>query len=284
MQPDYLNCAALNDVLKGPTCAPGEADCVNWYDVAGALTDCSPACPWPDVQGPPCPGDYTIDPGRAGCCRPVAGQGGYPPRKRPGGGAGGLIPAPCVGLDCGGSFGIAPIRGRLQIIGCAPCEDGHIPSLPDCDCSAAPPAACCIDPSNPLSGFDALSCCVNNCIKRGLNAAQCILGPCANPPPLPPCVPAHKTFSSQTITIGGGQQQQQQCAAGEHPAPCDLGEALDLSTGCCSLPSNILEIGGGGSTLEIPGGVAGGASGAGGGAFQLPPASAESDFLAAIAA
>lgn len=124
-------------------------------------------------------------------------------------------------------------------VGCAPCEDGHVPSMPDCDCTAPLPECC------GATGFGALSCCTDQCTAHGGALVPCIISCGQNLPVYPPCPQAVKSaVTVSTVEVSPGPNQPTSptgCGPGEHPAPCAIGDVIDVVTGCCA-PSNVLEI------------------------------------------
>lgn len=169
---------------------------------------------------------------------------------------------PCVGLCLPPGPGQGGPIFNVSL-GCAPCEDGHIPSLPDCDCSAALPECC------GATGFGALSCCTDQCTAHGGALIPCILGCGRNLPVYPPCPPAVHTEVTTTTTEvppGAGQPPPPNagCAPGQEP-PCVGDQVFDSGTGCCSSPGVVVI-----PPISIPAGAA---------MLMIPPTAA-SDFLA----
>lgn len=131
--------------------------------------------------------------------------------------------APCSGFFCGAP---APLPFTINV-SCAPCENGTIPAMPDCQCGCRGTCEeCCQTPDScPLFPVTEHVACEN---QRATLFKACLAEcPTANPQGPPRTIPV--TAPSP-------------CGPGEHPAPCDIGEALDLATGCCALPSNVLVI------------------------------------------
>ena len=129
---------------------------------------------------------------------------------------------------------IPPPPNQWISVSCAPCEDGSIPALPDCDCTANTMGPC-------GCGDQACLCLLNQCRAScggGIEGAICAVD-CAiqatectkNPPPCPQQV---SSGPPRTIIVPGPPP----CMAPEHDAPCADGECWDQLTGCCSACGN----------------------------------------------
>ncbi len=131
---------------------------------------------------------------------------------------------PCQGVSC---LGPAPLGGEIITVGCAPCEDGSVPSMPNCDCAAGQcgcgPIYCdcvmqkCID----ACPFGAVEC-GQSCQAAGVE--------CVKAGAYPACTTTQSGVVTKTTPIAAPA-----CVAPQHPPPCsDCETGFDSATGCCS--------------------------------------------------
>ncbi len=174
---------------------------------------------------------------------------------------------PCIGPLCPPCTALCTSGGPQTVIfeSCAPCQDGSIPALPDCECPQPTGCGC---------GLPFCACQYEQCLGgqfpgvKGITGCLSQLGACEKSPP--PC--AQETTAPVYSTI---EVAPLQCSPPAHEPPCGDCE-LPGSGGCCSgiLDPRCAVIGSAAPpaspSVSMPA------------AFMLPSPAAESAWLAAV--
>ena len=125
---------------------------------------------------------------------------------------------------------IPPPPTQYISISCAPCEDGHIPALPDCDCTVNTLGPCGCGDNYCQCQFNACNASCGGGIGGATCTVDCAIqaNKCMNNPP--PCPQPVSSGQPRTIIVPGPPP----CMSPEHDAPCADGECWDQLTGCCA--------------------------------------------------